>query len=137
MNLKTAMAASTVIGLTMTACAVPTAQPTVTVTASAAVPPPSPAQVDSGTDSSADAQYIRLMRRKPNTYVDTATDAQLIELGHKACGVFDSGTTVREYAEYFVSKYPNDAEMRTFAAYIAGAAIASYCPEYQPQVDAL
>jgi len=113
---------------------------TVTVTATAAAPAPAPAPapaetVDSG--SVKDAAYIALLRSKGNSYVDSATDEKLIELGHSACDVFDSGTTVREYAVYFVKEYPNNEEMRTFAAYLGGAAVAAYCPEYQYQIDAL
>lgn len=136
-----AVASIALSALALTACAVPVpTSTTVTVTASApAAPAATLATQDSGTgsDSDADSRYLRLMRGKSNSYIDGTSDSQLIELGHKACTVLDSGTTVREYAEFFVSKYPSDADMRTFAAYTAGAAIAVYCPEYQYQVDAL
>ena len=58
-------------------------------------------------------------------------------MGHKACEVFDSGITVSEYVAYFVKEYANDPDMSTFAAYVGGAAIAVYCPEYRGQVNAL
>ena len=126
--------------LLLTACGTGSGTGTVTVTATAPAPAPSAVPVpeptvDSG--SGKDAMFVAVLRSKGNSYIDAATDEKLIELGRSACDVFDSGTTVREYAMYFVREYPDNETMRDLAAYLAGAAIATYCPEYQYQIDAL
>jgi len=138
MKTKTGIYAITlsVATLTLAACGGGGGTGVVTVTAAPNVAAPAPvATVDSG--SSKDSTYVALLRSKGNSYIASASDSKLIELGHQACDVFDSGTTVLQYVDYFVEKYPTDSEMRNFAAYLGGAGIAVYCPEYQAQIDAL
>lgn len=126
MNIRT-VACTLLAASLLAACGTGTVQRTVTVTAG----PQGSAPI------SADERYLAAIRSKDSSIVAKSSDADLISLAHKACGVFESGVTVKEYVEYFASQYANDPEMLKLAAYVGGGAISFYCPQFQSQLDSL
>jgi hypothetical protein len=100
----------------MTACgaAEETSKPTPTVTVTAEPEP------------SIDQTLVDLVRKEyPELY--GVTDAQIIELGKTACDAFDAGAS----AEDIIMAIPDtDPQTRLALAYVVGAGVGAYCPEY-------
>lgn len=83
-----------------------------------------------GSDSSINEQAFVLAIT--NEYPELAGhDAQLIELGHGACELIDSGATLDDF-----TGIANDAgfDVGTYG-FIVGAAISAFCPENQSFID--
>jgi hypothetical protein len=127
-----AIALSAVAMFGFAACAAePTAAPTVTVTAE---PPAPPAPVLTEEDL-----YIENLRSQNNFYIDSNTDADLVELGYILCSELDAGYTVLEVVEEIVYSggFGGDQEAVEFAGLIIGAAVRDLCPEYTYQIEAI
>lgn len=88
-------------------------------------PPPPPAPVDpvSGTT----AAYLAVLE----TAGVPGTDAQQITLGHMVCSNLDDGISLEAQALVAV-----ESGSESWFGYVMGAAIAGFCPQYQPELDA-
>lgn len=114
--------------LLLTACGGP-AGPTETVTVSqypyddTIVPDPEP--------YTAEDAYIANLRSQGNIYVDSNSDADLIDLGYTACEVFADGYTLDEFVyELVISGEFETKDEQTFIGLVIGAAVRDLCPEY-------
>lgn len=64
------------------------------------------------------------------SYMRNASDADILDLGYQVCDIFASGVTVDEYVYLVLEEFPYDEDAQQLAAVIAGAAVATLCPEH-------
>lgn len=68
-------------------------------------------------------------------YMKNAADYEILDLGYQVCEIFASGVTADEYAYLVVEEFPYDEDAQMLAAVIAGAAVATLCPEHGWMLD--
>lgn len=129
-KLAAAFAATAMI-FTLGACSSDGSSPNPTVTVTAA---PAPTTPDYGSDV-ADQAFVSTLRGEFGALLSSSSDAKVISLGHGVCDDLDSQSgDVAAVLNYYIT--PPNAIDPYFAAYVIGASVPAYCPEYQPQVDA-
>ena len=118
-----------VTALLLTGCgsAASSPTPTVTVTETQSAAPV----------MSDDEVYIAGLRSLNDPFINNATDAQLIEIGHQTCDILDEGYTVVGLALFLVEQGDFTSAQYGSIGSIIGAAVLVMCPEYQYQIEQL
>ncbi|MDP9185627.1 MAG: DUF732 domain-containing protein [Actinomycetota bacterium] len=88
------------------------------LTGCAATPPPAPAAPD------LQGAYIKVMRAVFPSPV--TTDAQLIDMGHKACDSFDETPDFSQQQAAFVRAGMTESQSKVFVI----ASVRTYCPQW-------
>lgn len=96
---------------------------TVTVTASPSAEPD--IKVTPPYNSNAETEYIKAIQGEFDLRLTEEEAQALINLGYSICGAAPQWSEILEIA---IDENDLDAE---FAAYLLGAAVASFCPEYR------
>lgn len=95
---------------------------------------PEPLAAEGGTlgTTDADTKFLAYVRGAllPETQIPNATDEQLIEAGHEACGQLESGVALEDVRVVDgETAHPSTGAYYDSSA-IMGGAILSYCPEF-------
>ena len=104
---------------------------TVTVTQQA----PAPTQTQS-----LDDKVLEVLRSQGNSYLNNASDAQLLDLSSQICPILNNGVTVRQLLVQLANQFATDnadPELVSAAGIIVGVSVAAYCPQYSDQVQSL
>jgi hypothetical protein len=104
--------------------------PVVTVTEQA--PPPA-----TDTYLSPEDTFLTDLHDMGNSYIDTTSDADLLDIGNTVCSALDEGNTIEDLVTYLYTSGTFDTtEQAEAGGMIIAAAVVDLCPEYTSQVQA-
>lgn len=83
---------------------------------------------------SIDDVYVGVVRAEYPAETVGLSDADLIGPAHAACDALDAGNTAIDVA--MVAAFSGAPEDAPLFGFILGAGVATYCPEYGPELDA-
>lgn len=79
--------------------------------------------------------YLIGVKSQYNTYINSASDLQLLEVGNTVCETLDTGLSVEELAVYLVANSGNeDDAYYEMMGIVIGSAVLNLCPEYTYQI---
>lgn len=97
-------------------------------------PPTDPPTTTTEPAMSIDDVYVGVVRAEYPAETVGLSDADLIGPAHAACDALDAGNTAIDVA--MVAAFSGAPEDAPLFGFILGAGVATYCPEYGPELDA-
>ena len=108
--------------------------PVVTVTEQAPAPVDPPA---TDTYLSPEDTFLTDLHDMGNIYIDSTSDADLLEIGNTVCSALDEGNTIEDLITYLSTSGTFDnTDQAEAGGMIIAAAVVDLCPEYTSQVQA-
>jgi len=127
--MKKIIVVSVLSALALVGCSSQSPSPVVTVTKENVVPAPS---VNDGVAQSNTSLYLSALRSLGNPILNSASDAELLDVGHTVCEILSKGYSSEEIIYYMANEMAKDGN--TSDAYaeavgsIIGAAEVALCP---------
>ena len=82
-----------------------------------------------------DELYLQTVRGQNNSYIDNATDTQLLKIGKQVCSILDSGYTVSDVVTYLAANGTStDDSFYQMEGIVIASGVTVYCPEYIDQL---
>ena len=121
-----------VAGIALVGCS-SQASPAPTITVTQDAQQPEPLSTDDGVSNLSNEElYLIGIKSMNNPILNSATDAQLLEMGYSVCEALDAGFTVEDIIQYMAVQMvgegmTSDVESEA-VGYIIGAADTALCP---------
>jgi hypothetical protein len=86
---------------------------------------------------SSEDKYLADLHDMGNIYIDSTSDADLLEIGNTVCSALDEGNTIEDLITYLsASDTFDNTDQAEAGGMIIAAAVVDLCPEYTSQVQA-
>ncbi|GLU50099.1 hypothetical protein Nans01_44500 [Nocardiopsis ansamitocini] len=125
----------------------PTPSPSPVETSATPVDPPSPEPVETdspspepehtyATDALTESVFLLAVRSNEyGAYWEDESDGDLVDRGHTVCSRLDDGDTLTLLALEAIAEVGADEDASAAHGALLGAAIVSYCPQHEDQLD--